>query len=53
MRDRNRLCAALGLQGEQQNDTYGVRRLQDELRSTAVERRTLTDMVAALEDRFQ
>jgi hypothetical protein len=37
---------------EQRNDTYQVRRLQNELQSMVAERRTLTDMLAALEYRF-
>ena len=38
---------------EQRNDVYQVRRLQDGLRSAVVERRRLTEMISALEHRFQ
>jgi len=37
---------------EQRDDMDQVRRLQNELQSVVAERRTLTDMLAALEYRF-
>lgn len=41
------------IEGQMRHDSSDLNRLQDELRSMIVERRMLTEMVAALERRFR